>query len=94
MSKNKLFKTIPLSGGSKKADEVDLKVIEENLKRFNKPDYRNCLVCDEKFYSEGAHNHHCRKCKAKYGEELFENRRYHHRRGEDRRDCDKRKNYT
>lgn len=93
MSKNKLFKSIPLAGGSREADDIDTKVIEENLMRFNKPGERTCLVCDEQFYTEGSHNRYCKKCRAKYGDELFENRRYNHRRGECRKDCDRRRGY-
>ena len=93
MSKNKLFKTIPLAGGSREADEIDMKAIEENLMRFNKPGERNCLVCNEKFFTEGSHNRHCKKCKAQYGDELFAEKRYQNRRGADRRDVDRRRNY-
>ena len=84
MSKNKLFKTIPLSGGSREADEIDMKAIEENLMRFNHPGERNCLVCNEKFSTEGSHNRICKKCRAMYGDELFAEKRYHNRRGADR----------
>lgn len=93
MSKNKSFPHLPLSGGSKKIDELDIKVIEENLLRFNKPGERRCLSCREKFPSEGAHNRYCKKCKIKYGEELYTVRKYPDRRGAERKDCDRRRNY-
>lgn len=94
MAKSSIFRTIPLAGGSKEVDERDMELIEENLKRFNKPGERHCLVCDKKFYGEGFHNRICKKCRAKYGDELFENRRYHNRHGAERRGWDKRTNYT
>lgn len=89
MSKNKSFPHLPLSGGSKKIDELDIKVIEENLLRFNKPGERRCLSCREKFPSEGAHNQYCKKCKIKYGENLFSHKTYRHQTGIERTDCDK-----
>lgn len=93
MAKNNLFPTLPLLGGSKIADKIDIEVIKQNLLRFNQPDKRGCLCCEEKFDSEGVHNRYCKKCKIKYGEELYTVRKYPDRRGAERKDCDRRKNY-
>lgn len=38
---------------------------EAMLRRYNRPGERKCIMCEKKFWSEGAHNRKCPKCKQK-----------------------------